>query len=655
MGLKNIFLISALVLFFTGCSTTPAKRQGQKAPPAAIKLFNAIQSDINSNKKPQALKKIEKLIHDYPETELAQDVRIVRGEIYFKSGKYEPAYDSFISVVKSEISTPREIEALYWAARSLNSLGRWDEASQLLNQGVSRTDVPKPVLAQMYELKSEVHRQLGDKVEMLRYIIKLEEITDDVVKKEQYRARAFTMVETSLDIKQLDFVASQPDFRFLRPQALYSLGVYYIEDHDYSRARDYFLNIVDLFPQSPLVDKSRSYLDQINARRIVDPKTVGVVVPLTGKYAQVGKKTLMGLQLGLGVYGKQKSDLKLAVIDSEGNPDSARRAVERLVTEDHAIAIVGSASSKTALAIASKADELGVPSIDLSQKTGISEVGESVFRNSVTSEMYVRELVRVAMEEFNINRFAIMYPNDPYGVEYANIFWNEVTRRGGQINGAQPYPRNEKDFKGQVQRLVGTFYIDDRMEEYKLRLKEWEKKQKRVSQRNLPPEDILPPLVDFEALFIPDDTVALGQVASMLKYNDVGGIRLLGTNLWNKPSEFFARGQTFAESSLFVDAFTPSENELKKNEFYQEFNRVFGQKPTVFEIQAYDTGKIIRQILDRGADSRASVIGSLRDGKDFPGVFGPLQVGKNREITRHVVAFTGNNGQIQPVLPSRKP
>lgn len=647
-----LFLIVTLLV---GCQTTPSKQPAQKAPPAAIKIFNSIQADIAANAKPKALKKIEKLIHDYPQTDLALDARIVRGEIYFKSAKYELAYDSFIAVVKSQIATPREMEALYWAARSLYSLGRWDEASQLLNQGLERTDIQKPLLISMFELKTEVHRQLGDKTEMLRYIVKMEEITDDMVKKEQLRSRAYSMVDTSLDIKQLDFIAGQPDFRFLRPQALYSLGVYYIEDHDYARARDYFLNIVDLFPQSLLVEKSKSYLDQINARRIVDSKTIGVVVPLTGKYAQVGKKTLMGLQLGLGIYGKQKTDYRLAVIDSEGNPDSARRAVERLVTEDHTIAIVGSASSKTALAIASKADELGVPSVDLSQKTGISEVGESVFRNSITSEMYVRELVRVAMEEYNINRFAILYPNDPYGVEYANIFWDEVIRRGGQVNGAQPYPRNERDFKGQIQRLVGTFYIEDRIEEYKLRLKDWEKKQKRVSQRNLPPEDIIPPLVDFEALFIPDDTVALGQIASMLKYNDVGGIRLLGTNLWNKPSEFFTRSQTFAETSLFVDAYTPNETEFKNNPFYQEFTRVFGQKPTVFEIQAYDTGKILRQILDRGVDSRTGVVSSLRDGKDFSGAFGALSVGKNREVSRPVVAFTGNNGQIQPVLPSRRP
>lgn len=654
--MKTLFLISVLVVFFfVGCSTTPTKRPPMKAPPSAIKLYNAVQADIAANKKSNALKKIERLLKEFPETDVALDARIVKGEIYFKAGKFESAYDSFISVVKSEISTPREMEALYWASRSLNSLGRWDESSNLLNQGISRTDISKNILALMYELKAEVHRQLGDKTETLRYIIKLEEITDDLAKKEHYRTRAYAMVDTSLDIKQLDYIASQPDFRFLRAQAYYNLGVYYIEDHDYSRARDYFLNIVDLFPQNPLVEKSKNYLDQINARRIVDSKTVGVVIPLTGKYAQVGKKTLMGLQLGLGIYGKQKSDYKLAVIDSEGNPDSARRAVERLVTEDHAIAIVGSASSKTALAIASKADELGVPSIDLSQKTGISEVGETVFRNSVTSEMYVRELVRVAMEEFNINRFAMLYPNDAYGVEYANIFWNEVTKRGGQINGAQPYPRNEKDFKGQVQRLVGTFYIEDRMEEYKLRLKEWEKKQKRVSQRNLPPEDLLPPLVDFEALFIPDDTIALGQIASMLKYNDVGGIRLLGTNLWNKPSEFFARGQTFAENSLFVDAYTPAESDLKSNPFYQEFAKVFGQKPTVFEIQAYDTGKILRQILDRGTESRTGVISYLKDGKELPGIFGPLSVGRNREIGRHVVAFTGNNGQIQMVTPTRKP
>ncbi len=650
----KLFIVAIFILSLTNCVSTPKKRAPTKAPPAAAKLYSSATSDLASNNKARALKKLEKLINDYPGSDLSMDARLLRGDIYFKAKKYEDAYDNFIAVVKSDVFSPKEFEATVWAAKSLNMLGRWDESAQLLNQAAKWEHTTKEQLITIYELKVDIHKQLGEKVESIRALVKLEELFDDPTKREQARIKANSALDSSVDIKQLDYIAGEPEFRFLRAQAMYNLGVYYIEDRNYSSARDYFLNIVDLFPNDPLVEKAKSYLDQINARRVVNSKTIGAVLPLSGKYAKIGLRTLHGLQLGLGLYGQKKSDYQLAVIDSEGNPDTARRAVERLVTEDHVIAIVGSLLSKTAMAVASKAHELGVPSIALSQKVGLREVGDTVFRNATTSEMYVRHLVKVAMEDYNINRFAVLYPNDPYGVEYANIFWDEVLRRNGQVNGAQPYQRTETDFKGHIQRLVGTFYVEDRIDEYKLHLKEWEKKQKRLSERNLPPEDLLPPIVDFEALFIPDDVKAVGQIAPMLAYNDISGIRLLGTNLWNS-SSLIKRGQQMVENALFVDSYIPNETEMKQYPFVQEYLAVFNEKPTNFEIQAYDAGKILRSVLDRGASSRTGVISYLNEVKELPGAIGPITVTKYREFMRPLVAMTVSNGQIQQVLSRRKP
>src|SRR6185369_3531304 len=118
----------------------------------------------------------------------------------------------------------------------------------------------------------------------------------------------------------------------------------------------------------------------------------------------------------------------------------------------------GSLLSKTALPLAAKAQELGVPSIGLSQKAGLTEIGDKVFRNALTSEMQVREVVRVAMDELGLKKFAILFPNDPYGVEYANIFWDEVLARGGSVQAAQTYNPKDTDFRGVIQRLVGTYY-----------------------------------------------------------------------------------------------------------------------------------------------------------------------------------------------------
>ena len=56
--------------------------------------------------------------------------------------------------------------------------------------------------------------------------------------------------------------------------------------------------------------------------------------------------------MGLGLYGVNPSPYKLSVIDSEGSPDQARRGVEKIVKEDHVIAVIGSLLSKTANAVA---------------------------------------------------------------------------------------------------------------------------------------------------------------------------------------------------------------------------------------------------------------------------------------------------------------
>ena len=42
--------------------------------------------------------------------------------------------------------------------------------------------------------------------------------------------------------------------------------------------------------------------------------------------------------------------------------------------------------------------------------------------NALTSEMLVRHLVKIAINQKKLKRFAILYPNDPYGIEYANLF-----------------------------------------------------------------------------------------------------------------------------------------------------------------------------------------------------------------------------------------
>jgi hypothetical protein len=65
-------------------------------------------------------------------------------------------------------------------------------------------------------------------------------------------------------------------------------------------------------------------------------------------------------------------------------------------------------------------------------------------------------------------------------------------------------------------------------------------------------ENILDPVVDFDAVFIPDSAKAAGQIAAMFAFNDVGRLKYLGPNLWNT-SDLGRRFGNYAEQIIFAD------------------------------------------------------------------------------------------------------
>jgi ABC-type branched-subunit amino acid transport system substrate-binding protein len=604
-----------------------------------------IQAELNAGDYTHAVPNLKKLIATYPETDTAVDATLILGRIYFNTKNYSAAYQTYIAVVNSNISTPNEGQALLGAARALAKLGKLDESLALTDRGIKAAGTSDKLLLELYRLRISLLTDLGDRTDALRAAVFLSNKETDASARESARTHAVDLIESRLTERELDAVAGDAGFDWARAYAYFRLGAISYDNHDFSKARDEYQSLLSAFPTSDLAEQARARISQIDARRQVDAYTVGAVLPLSGKYASIGARTLRGLELGLGIYGADRSDFRLAVVDEEGTADSARRAVERLVTENHVVALVGSLLSKTAVAVASKADELGVPSIGLSQKVGLTDVGPSVFRNAMTSQIQVHELVHQAMDSLGLRKFAMLYPNDAYGTEFANLFWDEVLARGGQITAAQVYDANETDFSSHVERLVGRFYIEDREDEYKHLLKEWAKKQKSVSSRKSVPDDLLPPIVQFQALFVPDSAKALGQIAPMLAYQDIKDVRLLGTNLWNTDA-LVSRGERHVEKALFLDGLFAQDEEFRNSRFFKEFKRVFGEEPGLFDVQGYDTGLILRQIIASGERSRVGFIDRLSHLHDFPGALGSLNMTPQREIYRPLVPLTVQGGKI---------
>lgn len=456
-----------------------------------------------------------------------------------------------------------------------------------------------------------------------------------------------TMMVTAMGDTELSVLSREASAPVFRAGIALKLGESKLTERKQEEAREYFQQVAQENANNDLTARANEYLKNIDSLRKVEPKTIGVVLPLSGKTAAIAQRTLRGIQLGLGLDGSPNSSFRLAVLDSQGNPEVARRAVERLVTEDNVIAVIGGLLSKTAAAEAAQASELGVPTLSLSLKSGVTELSPLVFRNSLTTEMQVRRLVRTSMEGLGYRRFAILYPNDSYGVDAANLFWDEVLARGGQITAAQIYSAKETDFRDVVSRLVGTFHVDARLEEFKARSKDLAEANatKSKSARLNTKDSVLPPQLDFEAIFIPDSLKAFGQIAATLSYSEVRNVKLLGTNLWNVDG-VAKRAGNFASNLMFVDSYSSTDNRFLNSSFVKIYRKEFNADPGLFEVQGYDSALMLRQLISQGASSRSTLAQALTDLKNLPGLLGPLTMGDDREVLRPVVALTLEKGEI---------
>lgn len=385
-----------------------------------------------------------------------------------------------------------------------------------------------------------------------------------------------------------------------------------------------------------------------------DAQKIGVILPITGKNASLGQRALNAIRLGLGLEDKNPT-FQLAVYDSQSNPDTAALGVEKLLRDDSVVALLGGLSSKEAQNISAKAEFFQVPFFSFSQKSGLTDATEYTFRNSVTPEMQVARLLQHAFKTLNAKRFAILYPNDAYGIEFANKYWDLVLAGGGEVVAAQAYDPKDTDLDIYVKKLLGTYHIEARLEEYKARQKEIAEKKKK--QKELEPnkkknsreheaqENILPPVVDFDVLFVPDSGRALGQVMAFMKNNDVTQMTYLGTNLWNTP-DLFRRVGNSTSSVFFVDA-SYSLEEQKKSDFHNKYVAKYEEEPTIVEAQIFEAAKILKDTIGRSSIGRSSLAYQLGILGRKQGAYGEIRMNNNHEIERPLHIFSLSEGVIQ--------
>ena len=405
------------------------------------------------------------------------------------------------------------------------------------------------------------------------------------------------------------------------------------------------------FPETEFAAQADWLAKRAQAKDPYSARRIGVLLPLSGPYGAAGMQVRRALELAAEDGG---SGMEWVFRDTAGEIETGRVAFENLLVSEGVAAVIGPLLKDVAFAVAQDAQAAGTPLITLTQASGITEIGEWVFRGMITPEQQIDSLLAHAMGELGMARFAVMAPDNSYGRGVVETFHRMVVERDGQVMISVFYDPEASDMRSYASELG--------QKDYKARWRELRDLKKEAEEVGMDPDKVvLPPVVDFEAIFIPDSARRVPLVASALAYEEfaIGGFKpkrdmealpLMGLNAWHNP-KLPELGARYVRHALFVDAFSATRADPAVEAFVSRFSAEVGQDPGVLEAVVYDLGRIVGVATRTSPPSREAFRTALAGVGLSQPVAGGGSFGPTREVAREMIVFTIDTEGIVEAIP----
>jgi ABC-type branched-subunit amino acid transport system substrate-binding protein len=432
----------------------------------------------------------------------------------------------------------------------------------------------------------------------------------------------------------------------------------YLESNKPEEAREIIKSIIESASDEEWKVKAQEVMQRIDYGPKVTPNSIGCLLPLSGPFAMYGEEVLRGIELGFDIFQERDATLEsmeLIIRDTAGDPGKGVEIIEEFTEQQKTFVTIGPLVTKVAEGAVQKAQEAGMPIITFSQSEDITSKGEMVFQNCLTPEDQLRSLLNKVVYEMGLARFAILYPDNSYGRYFMNKFWGEAEFRGGIITAVESYNPQDTDFAVQIKKMAGLFYPrpEPDIEEIEVSeapekvLEEPEEALEGEGEDEKEPE----PIIDFDAVFIPDSHERVALIAPQLAYHDVVGVTLLGTNLWNSPELIGIAGK-YVNGAIFPADFFYGSGYIGVDDFVEKYKSIFGRNPGFLAAVGYDTIRIIKEILkekDRTIKTREDFRLSLTEERNYNSVTGPMFFDHQRRATRDPLLLTVRGRHFLPL------
>lgn len=296
-------------------------------------------------------------------------------------------------------------------------------------------------------------------------------------------------------------------------------------------------------------DKRRAVIKTMH--ELLDPSEgkVGLFVSQSGSDYRMSQAVIKGARAAFNESGDD-FDKRVVVMDTGGNPAGAQRVLADFVLRERVALVIGGANQPEAVALASWADRLFLPMIVLTDKIpGVTS--KLVFRSYPKESELATSLAKAAQSR-SIKRIAILKPSDGKGAQFAAAFREEAKEKGIEIANELTFIRGDFNSMETCGKTVFKIDVTERHDEYEELLKQKAAEAEAKGQTFNPRFVFLKPVVDVQAILIPDDFKTVRHFAKIFKYLGVERMSLLGNQAWRSVA-LIDPPEPAMEGSIFTD------------------------------------------------------------------------------------------------------
>ena len=185
---------------------------------------------------------------------------------------------------------------------------------------------------------------------------------------------------------------------------------------------------------------------------------IGVVLPITGRLAAIGLRMGEGFELAREEINKSRPSnvrIKFIIEDDETAVEGAVEAFNKLIHQDGVPAILGPASSSAAREAFPIAQQNGVVALSpTSGASGLSAIGDFVFRASLTADVVIPNSVKVTHAKLGYQRVVTIVDSVELVARNSDKVWQEsLTANGVEILTTEVFQSGDTDLSEQLNRI----------------------------------------------------------------------------------------------------------------------------------------------------------------------------------------------------------